>query len=80
MKAYTLRMEDELLDALKEVGLREKKSLKSIIIEALQDKLFARANKSQSLKEKKVLQRAAQLASRLSDEQVVASIREDRDR
>ena len=80
MKAYTLRMEDELLTALKEVGLKEKKSLKSIILEAVHDKLFSRANKSQSLKEQKLLQRAAKLASRLSDEEVVASIREDRDR
>lgn len=80
MKAYTLRMEDDILTALKEAGLKEKKSIRDIILEALREKLFARARKSQSLKEQKMLQRAAILASRLSDEEIVASIREDRKR
>ncbi len=80
MKAYTLRMEDQLLDTLKEIGLKEKKSLKAIIIEALRDKIFARSIKSQNFKEKKLMARAAHLASRLSDKEIVASIREDRNR
>jgi len=80
MKAYTLRMEDQLLDTLKEIGLKERKSLKTIIIEALREKIFTRSIKSQSFKEKKLMVRAAHLASRLSDEEVVASIREDRNR
>ena len=80
MKAYTLRLEDELLSTLKEIGLKEKKSLKAIILEALQEKIFLRGKDSQSLKEKKLMQRAARLASRLSDEQIVSSIREDHGR
>ena len=80
MKAYTLRLEDELLSTLKEIGLKEKKSLKAIIIEALQEKIFSRAKSSQSLGEKKLMQRAARLASRLSDEEIVSSVREDRSR
>jgi predicted transcriptional regulator len=80
MKAYTLRMEDQLLDTLKEIGLKERKSLKAIIIEALREKIFVRSVKSQNFKEKRLMARAAQLASRLSDKEIVASIREDRNR
>jgi predicted DNA-binding ribbon-helix-helix protein len=78
MKAYTLRLEDQLLTILKEIGFREKKSLKSIIIEALQEKIFKRGKSSQNLKEKKLMEKAARLASRLNDQQIIASIREDR--
>ena len=78
MKAYTLRLEDQLLTTLKEIGFKEKKSLKSIIIEALQEKIFKRGKNSQNLKEKKLMEKTARLASRLNDQQIIASIREDR--
>ena len=80
MKAYTLRMDDDLLSAVKQIGLKEKKSVKDIILEALKQRIYGRASKAQQIKERKVLERGALLASRLSDQQVVASIREDRDR
>ncbi len=80
MKAYTLRMDDSLLMSIKQLGLKEKKTVKDIILEALQERIYQRASKSQDLKEKKLFERAAMLASRLSDKQVVASIHEDRDR
>ena len=80
MKAYTLRLEEDLMLALKQVSLKEKKSLKTVIIEALKTTIFKRTSKSESLKEQKLLQRAAHLAGRLSDADVMRSIREDRDR
>ena len=80
MKVYTLRIEEELMSTLKEVGLKEKKSLRVIIIEALQAKIFARASKSESLKEQRMMERAARLASRLRDQDIVGSLREDRSR
>ena len=79
MKAYTLRMEDQLLTAVKQLGLKQKKSIREIIIEALTRELFKESAGSESLKEKKMFERAAILAGRLSDEQIVASIRQDRD-
>ena len=80
MKAYTLRIEDGLLSTLKEMGIKEKKSVRGIILEALQQRIYARASKTQEFKERKVLERAALLASRLSREDVVRAIREDRGR
>lgn len=80
MKAYTLRMEEDLMTALKEISIKEKKSLKVIILDALQNKIFSRMSKSDKLKEQKLLQRAAHLAHRLSDKDVLHSIREDRAR
>ena len=80
MKAYTLRLEDQLLMAIKEIGLKENKSLKQFIIEAIEEKLSKNTSKTEDLKRRKMYERAARLASRLTDEQVVASIREDRER
>jgi hypothetical protein len=80
MKAYTLRMDEDMLTSIKQLGLKEKKSIKEIILEALQERVYQRATKSQDLKEKKLFQRAAMLASRLSDKQVLDSIHEDRNR
>ena len=83
MKAYTLRLDDHLLMSIKEIGLKENKSLKQFIIEAIEEKLSknaSKSSKSEDLKRRKMYERAARLASRLTDDQVVASIREDRDR
>lgn len=80
MKAYTLRLDDHLLRSIKEIGLKENKSLKQFIIEAIEEKLSKHASKSEDLKQRKLYERAARLASRLTTEQVVASIREDRER
>lgn len=80
MKAYTLRLEDELISTLKQVSLKEKRSLRAIIIEAIQVKISTLASKSDNLKEQRMMERASRLASRLKDEDIVASIREDRHR
>lgn len=80
MKAYTLRLEDRLLLAIKEIGLKENKSLKQFIIEAIEEKLSKNTTKTEDLKRRKMYERSARLASRLTTEQVVASIREDRER
>ncbi len=80
MKVYTLRLEDEFISTLKEIGLKEKKSLRTIIIEALQDKIFKRVSKSDSLKEQKKMEHVARLASRLKDDDILKSLREDRQR
>lgn len=80
MKVYPLRMEDSLLSALKEMGIKERKSVRDIILEALQRQIYARASKTQELKERKMLERAAFLASRLSREDIVEAIRQDRGR
>jgi predicted transcriptional regulator len=80
MKAYTLRLEDELIDTLKEISHKEKKSLRAIIVEALQVEILKRVSKSESLKEQRLMDRAAHLASRLKDEDILRSVREDRHR
>ena len=80
MKAYTLRLDDQLLMSIKEIGLKENKSLKRFIIEAIEEKISRQAPKSEDYKRRKMYERAARLASRLTDEQVVAYIREDRER
>lgn len=80
MKAYTLRLDDQLLMSIKEIGLKENKSLKQFIIEAIEEKISRQASKHEDLKRRKMYERAARLASRLTDQQVVDSIREDRER
>ncbi len=80
MKAYTIRMEDQDLYALKQKGLREHRTIKDIIMEAIRETIHKKVEHHQSLKEKKMFERAAVLASRLSIEDVVKSIREDRER
>lgn len=80
MKAYTLRLKDRLLLAIKESGLKDNKSLKQFIIEAIEEKLSKNTTKTEDLKRRKMCERSARLASRLTTEQVVASIREDRER
>ena len=80
MKVYPLRMEDSLLSTLKQIGIKEKKSVRDIILEALQQRIYVRASKAHELKERKILERAAVLARRLTTQQVIDSIREDRER
>jgi len=80
MKAYTLRLEDQFLSTLKELGIKEKKSVRQIILEALHNRVNTRVSSAKELKERKMLERAAVLASRLPIEEVVKSIREDRQR
>ena len=80
MKAYTLRIEENLLSTLKQIGIKEKKTIREIILDALQKRIHDRASKTQELKERKMLQRAALLAGRISKEDIVSAIREDRNR
>lgn len=80
MKAYTLRLDDHLLMSIKEIGLKENKSLKQFIIEAIEEKISKQASKTEDFKRRKMFERAARIASRVPIEQVVASIREDRER
>ncbi len=80
MKAYTLRVEDDILSTLKEIGIKENRSVKDIILEAIEQCVSRRASKSQSLKEKTRLEWAARLAQRVPLEDIVRSIREDRGR
>lgn len=79
MKAYTLRMEDQELDALKQLGLKERKSIKDIIMELIRERVYKKTRNFQTLQEKKMLERVAKIARRVSDEEIVASIRHDRD-
>ena len=80
MKAYTLRMDDKLLSALKELGIRENKSMRDILLDAIAQRLDRGASRSKDLKERQSWERASRLARCIPLKNVVATLREDRDR
>ena len=80
MKAYTLRMDDKLLTALKELGIREHKSMRDILLDAIADRLDRGASRTRSLKERQSWEKASRLARCIPLKNVVSALREDRDR
>ena len=80
MKAYTLRMEDGLLTALKELGIKEHKSMRNILLDAIAERLDRGASHNPSLKERQSWQKASRLARCIPLNDVVTTLREDRDR
>ena len=80
MKAYTLRMDEETLTALKQIGIKEHKTVKDIILDALQQRIHGKARQSQDMKEKRLLEHAAVLARKIPKDDILYSIHEDRQR
>ena len=80
MKAYTLRLDDGILDALKHIGIKEKKSVREIVLELIEKKISQNVSNNESIKEQREMERAAKLLSRLPTEKVVESIRREREK
>jgi|GEM_PF-2302184 len=79
MKAYTLRIREEVLTALKHLGLKERKTVREILLELIERKLSSSMSKSESLKEQQNIEKVVCLLKRFPPNKVVQSIREDRD-
>jgi hypothetical protein len=78
MKAYTLRLDDELLEGLKYICLEERKSIKKMLLDLIQEKLTAysipkRREEQEGTRVKKIL-------DKIQDKDVIQLIREDRER
>lgn len=80
MKAYTLRINEDVLKKLKYISLEEKKNIREILLELIDTKIyryklpFSKKNPEEEAAEvKKIL-------NKLSDKKVLASIRQDRKR
>jgi ribosomal protein L5 len=80
MKAYTLRLDEETIDALKRLGLKEKKTIREIMLELIHQKISLAVSRSERIREQKELQDAMQLLNRLTTEKITDSIREDHQR
>ena len=80
MKAYTLRLDNDILTALKHIGLRESKTVREIMLDLIFKKISANASASEQIKEQRDLKKAAELLKRLPVKKVVSAIREDRER
>ncbi|MEI6438009.1 MAG: hypothetical protein WCO69_04585 [Candidatus Omnitrophota bacterium] len=84
MKAYTLRLEDNEMQALKYVGIEERRPLRDILVELIRQRAtrYPSARKlleaTSSLEER--YDRVKHILKKVSARSVVASIREDRDR
>jgi len=80
MKAYTLRMDDNILGELKTIGIKEKKSIRKLLMDLIASRISKDAEKSDSIAEQRRLSRVQRLLQRLPEEQVTRSIREMRNR
>ena len=80
MKAYTLRLSDNVLTNLKFLSLHEKKTVRQILLEIIEERLRKKNTKKQHPEIKQSQQRMARLLQRVPLERVVESIREDRER
>jgi hypothetical protein len=80
MKAYTLRLDDGVLDALKHIGIKEKKTVREIVLECIEKRISHRLSEDESLNEQREMKTAAKLLSRLPAQTVVQSIRKEREK
>jgi predicted transcriptional regulator len=80
MKAYTLRLEDDLMNSLKTLSRRTQRSMRDIVAEALKKAVSGDAVAEEEAQYRRSLAQTAKLFSRLDTESVVASLREDRAR
>ncbi len=80
MKAYTLRMDDDILGELKTIGIKEKKSIRKLLMDLIASRISKDAEKSDNIVEQRRHSRVQKLLQRLPEEQVTRSIREMRNR
>lgn len=80
MKAYTLRLDDNVLETLKHIGIKERKTVREIMLELIEKKISANSSRNESIKEQKEMEKVVRLLNRASVERVIKSIRKDRER
>ena len=80
MKAYTLRLEDDLMQSLKTLSRRTQRSMREIVSLALQKAVSGDAVAEEEAQYRRALARSARLYSRMDMDGVVTMIREDRER
>jgi hypothetical protein len=80
MKAYTLRLDDGVLDALKHIGIKEKKTVREIVLECIEKRISHKLSEDESLKEQQEMEKVAKLLSRLPTQKVIESIRKEREK
>ena len=80
MKAYTLRLDDEKMLALKMIALKEKKNLRQILLELIDKKISEYLPKDRKKERKGAVKKALELLQRISVEEIVSSVRKDRKR
>ena len=79
MKAYTLRLDNQVLDNLKYISLQEKKSIRQILIELIEQRLNNKTTKDVT-KQQQEFKKILPLLNRISSVSMTESIREDRHR
>jgi hypothetical protein len=57
MKAYTLRLDDGVLDALKHIGIKEKKTVREIMLECIAKRISHSLSENESLKEQREMEK-----------------------
>jgi hypothetical protein len=80
MKACTLRLDDGVLDALKHIGIKEKKTIREIVLECIETRISHGLSENESLKEQQKMEKAARLLFRLPAHKVAKSIRKEREK
>jgi hypothetical protein len=80
MKSYTLRLDDEVLDALKHIGIIENKTVREIVLECIEKRISRKLSEGESLKEQREMEKAAKLLTRLPTQKVIESIRKEREK
>lgn len=78
MKAYTIRMDDSLLEQLKLKAVQEKTTIRQLVLDGINE--IMKKKKKKKILTSSESKRMSELCSRVSTEQVVQWIREDRDR
>ena len=77
MKAYTLRIDDELLNKIKYIALEENKNIREILLELLENKVknfdFPKASNTKNKKLNLIL-------NKIPDNDILKIIRDDRGR
>ena len=77
MKAYTLRIEEELLNKLKHISIEERKTIRELLIELIHLKIYE--SEYTTIEEGEV-EKVASILTRIEDNKVFHRIREDRER
>jgi hypothetical protein len=80
MKAYTLRLEDSVLDTLKHIGIKEQKNVREIVLDLIDRRISRGISDNESIKEQREMEKAVKLLERLPTQKVVQSIRRERER
>ncbi len=77
MKAYTLRIEEELLNKLKHISIEERKTIREILIELIHLRI---SESEYTTVEEGEMEKVASILTKIEDNQVFHRIREDRER